>query len=244
MRRRVFGRSANRQALRLTEFGPLRRPTLILGGFHGDEPKSVHVVRLLIDVLKKVSGRVNGPHTLDAGRSGKKYLTPFTVVIVPVVNPDGYERRNRRNSHGVDLNRNFPTDDWQPGRRRSRYYGGERAASESETRALIRLIERIRPRQIITVHSISEHRFCNNFDGPGASLARLLSRCNGYPVRGSIGYPTPGSLGTWAGVERQIPTVTLELPSHHSPKRCWEDNRAALLAAVADVLSGVLPGGT
>ncbi len=51
MRRGVFGRSAQRRALRLVEFGRLRRPTLILGGFHGDEPKSVHVVRLFVDEL-------------------------------------------------------------------------------------------------------------------------------------------------------------------------------------------------
>ena len=50
-----------------------------------------------------------------------------------------------------------------------------------------------------------------------------------YPVTTSIGYSTPGSFGTWAGVERGIPTVTLELPSHHSAKRCWADNRRALL---------------
>jgi len=214
--------------LRLVEFGRLRRPTLILGGFHGDEPKSVHVVRLLLDELAEYA----------VGQVGT------SVVVVPVVNPDGYERRNRRNNRGVDLNRNFPTDDWQPGRRRSRYYGGQRAASEPETRTLIRLIDRIRPRQIITVHSISDHRFCNNFDGPGARLARLLARRNGYPVTGSIGYPTPGSFGTWAGVERQIPIVTLELPSHHSPKRCWDDNRAALLAAVGTILRGSSPGRT
>jgi protein MpaA len=57
-----------------------------------------------------------------------------------------------------------------------------------------------------------------------------MERYNGYPVVTSMGYPTPGSFGTWAGIERNIPTVTLELPSHHSPKKCWEDNHRALLA--------------
>lgn len=52
---------------------------------------------------------------------------------------------------------------------------------------------------------------------------------NGYPVAATIGYPTPGSFGAWAGIELGIPVITLELPSHDSPKRCWEDNREALL---------------
>ena len=26
-----------------------------------------------------------------------------------------------------------------------------------------------------------------------------------------MGYPTPGSFGTWAGIEKEIPTITLEL---------------------------------
>ena len=33
----------------------------------------------------------------------------------------------------------------------------------------------------------------------------------GYPIEESIGYPTPGSFGTWAGIEREILTITLEL---------------------------------
>lgn len=41
--------------------------------------------------------------------------------------------------------------------------------------------------------------------------ANAISKIIGYPVEESIGYPTPGSFGTWAGVEKGIPTITLEL---------------------------------
>ena len=99
-----------------------------------------------------------------------------------------------------------------------------------ETRTVIRVVEKFRPDAIITVHSINRNRFCNNFDGPGRELAQRLSKSNKYPVTSTIGYPTPGSFGTWAGVERGIPTITLELPSHISAKRCWEDNREAMLS--------------
>ena len=34
-----------------------------------------------------------------------------------------------------------------------------------------------------------------------------ISDIMNYPVEPSIGYPTPGSFGTWAGIEKQIPTI-------------------------------------
>ena len=50
-----------------------------------------------------------------------------------------------------------------------------------------------------------------NYDGPAKEIAERISEIIGYPAEGSIGYPTPGSFGTYCGVERNIPTITLEL---------------------------------
>ena len=192
------------------------RTTLILGGFHGDEPKGVSIAYRLVELLE----------------SGGYVVADLASIIVLVVNPDGFERRKRRNVNGVDINRNFPTRNWQRTVQRSRMFGGNAAGSEPETRAVIEAVNRYHPTRIISVHSINGGRHCNNFDGPAEAIASMMQRFNGYPVESSIGYPTPGSFGTWAGVERNIPTITLELPSGHSTKRCWEENRDALLAAV------------
>lgn len=186
---------------------------VVFGGFHGDEPNSVTLAHRLLDLVDSAKIQREG--------------APW--IIMPVVNPDGYERRRRCNHNGVDINRNFPTRDWQLTKRRSRMFGGQSPASEPETQTVVKLIERHRPACIITIHSIGQRRYCNNYDGPGRTLAQAMCRHNQYPVRASIGYPTPGSFGTWAGRERSIPTITLELPTHHSAKRCWEDNRSALL---------------
>lgn len=196
--------------------GPAQNTTLILGGFHGDEPKGVSLARKLIDVLD----------------SDKCLHREVRWVVISAVNPDAYERRKRRNANLVDINRNFPTRDWRRVSRRSRMCGGEAPASEPETRAVLAAVKRCRPSRIISIHSIDGGRHCNNYDGPGRDLARAMHRHNGYPVKPSLAYPTPGSFGTWAGKERSIPTITLELPSHHSTKRCWEDNRQALLCYV------------
>ena len=209
--REQIGTSVEGRAIELFSFSCGRHPVLILAGMHGDEPKGVALAQRLIEGLAAEP-------------------SDCAAVVVPIVNPDGYQVRRRRNAAGVDINRNFPTADWVTGPRRSRFYPGPKPASEPETRAIMALVEHGAPAGIVAIHSISRHRFCNNYDGPGRGLAMTLAKCNGYPIRSSIGYATPGSFGTWAGRERGLPTVTLELASHHSTRRCWADNRDALLA--------------
>ena len=69
----------------------------------------------------------------------------------------------------------------------------------------------------------------NNYDGPGKALAQSLSRFNKYMVSDSIGYPTPGSLGSWVGNDLDTPIITLELPRKISPENAWNANKLALI---------------
>ncbi|MCH8251957.1 MAG: DUF2817 domain-containing protein, partial [Planctomycetes bacterium] len=106
-------------------------PLVVFGGFHGDEPKGVDAAHRLIEAL--ADRDTFGSHE--------------AWVVVPVVNPDGYEDRRRKNANGIDINRNFPTENWQRAtRRNSRMYGGVAPASEPETRAVIEAIEYFKPR--------------------------------------------------------------------------------------------------
>ena len=77
-----------------------------------------------------------------------------------------------------------------------------------ETQFLIDTIEEFKPQTILTLHAPYK---VVNYDGPAKELAEKISAIINYPVEASIGYPTPGSFGTYAGVERQISTITLEL---------------------------------
>ena len=131
-----------------------------------------------------------------------------------------------------DLNRNFPADNWRLGRSRGRHYGSTHAGSEPETQAIMRAVESLRPQRVISIHNMGGGGNCNNYDGTAESLARLMHSRNGYPVKASIGYPTPGSFGSWAGVDAGIPVITLELPRRESGQAAWEANREALLAAI------------
>ena len=165
--------------------------SLIIGVFHGDEPQG----KFLIDeYLKKCN---NSTHKL----------------FIPCLNPDGMQLKTRRNANGVDLNRNFPTKNWgedtsMAGDNPNDYYGGNSPASETETKFLIDNIEEYKPSVILSLHAPYK---VVNFDGPAREIAEKISKIINYPTQESIGYPTPGSFGTWAGVERNIPIITLEL---------------------------------
>ena len=206
---------------RPTEPGPARAreslaPVLIIGGIHGSEPTGAEVAARLAEFLRAHPDQ----------RMGR------TVAVLPQANPDGLARGTRGNANGVDVNRNFPARNWRK-TPAGESHGGPAPASEAETRAVIRAVEMLRPGAIVSVHSISTNEPCNNYDGPAAELANLMAERNGYPVKASIGYPTPGSFGSWAGVDRQIQVITLEFPRSLRGAQCWEQNRAALLTAVA-----------
>ena len=105
------------------------------------------------------------------------------------------------------MNRNFPTENWEL-TERNEFFGGESPASEIETRFIIDVIEKYQPKEIVTLHAPFK---IVNYDGNAKDLAEKISAIIDYPVEGNIGYPTPGSFGTYAGLEKKIPTITLEL---------------------------------
>ena len=166
---------------------------LIIGVFHGEEPQG----KFLIDEYLKTLAPL--PNPLPKGANN--------LLFIPCLNPDGMARGVRTNSNGVDLNRNFPTKNWEL-TEKNEFFGGEKPASEIETRFMIEVLEEYKPKLILTLHAPFK---VVNYDGPAKEISEKISEIIGYPVEASIGYPTPGSFGTYCGVERNIPTITLEL---------------------------------
>ncbi|CCY63329.1 peptidase M14 carboxypeptidase A [Clostridium sp. CAG:967] len=158
--------------------------TLIVGVFHGDEPQG----KFLIEEYLK-NNDTNG------------------LLFIPCLNPDGMQLKTRTNSNGVDLNRNFPTKNWEL-TKKNEFFGGMSAGSEIETKFLMDTINEFKPQLILTLHAPYK---IVNYDGPAREISEKISEIIGYPVEESIGYPTPGSFGTYAGIEREIPAITLEL---------------------------------
>ncbi len=190
---------------------PLR--VLLMGGIHGDELTSVSVVFRWLEWMSTPAAQ------------------HFEWSVVPVVNPDGLlaTKAKRVNANGVDLNRNFPTPNWQQDAPRywaartksdPRRFPGHAPLSEPESRWVYDEMARFRPDVIISVHAPFG---VLDFDGPAQPPRRfgrlLLNRVGVYP----------GSLGNYSGVHKNVPVITIELPNAQKMpaeaevKRIWLD---------------------
>jgi protein MpaA len=201
--------------------------TVIMCGVHGDE---ITPIKFCFDIIYYLRDQFADSKNVDSEFKNK------IVLVAPVVNPDSFfkARPSRINAHGVDVNRNFPTKDWVRDARKywitklrkdKRKNPGGTPGSEPEVVFQINLIKRYSPDKIISVHAPLT---LLDYDGPssavtgvdGARASELLIQmskdASDYNI---VNYPYfPGSLGNWAGQERNIPTYTLELPTSNPAK--------------------------
>jgi murein peptide amidase A len=200
----------NKLPLMFVHFGNnTKNCILFLGGVHGDELPTVYFMFKLAQYVK----------------DNPELFKDKCIVIAPLINPDGFlsATPQRINANGVDLNRNFPTRDWQARairqwisrtNKNKRYYPGAKPSSEQETLFQVALIKKFKPQKILSAHSPLNFY---DYDGPSSDLNSFekwmeqVCREVDHPLKKFRYYP--GSLGNYAGHERNIFTLTLEMPS-------------------------------
>lgn len=173
---------------------------LVIGGIHGDELSSssvaLHWIRL-------------------ASQDPAQMTPPVHWRFVPALNPDGLLNKppRRVNANGVDLNRNFPTPQWERDarsywekrtRKDPRRYPGLKPLSEPETKYLHDEMQSFKPHLIVSIHAPYG---VLDFDGPSVPPSKL-----GRLYLDQVGI-FPGSLGNYGGVHKGVPVVTIELPN-------------------------------
>jgi predicted deacylase len=159
----------------------------------------------------------------------------ITFIVVPLVNPDGYEeclQKNRgtkkTNARGVDINRNFPYKYWgsritKPGNG----YPGPQPGSEPETQAIISLIGTHEFALCVDIHSRGRLLFCqkggltaediangrspDELNAISQTLAQTLRLQVNYRIVGEakIVFGDEGTLTDYA-FSQGIPTITFE----------------------------------
>ena len=169
---------------------------LVVGGVHGDELSSASLVFHWIAMAAAAP-------------------TEVAWRFVPAVNPDGLlqERPTRTNANGVDLNRNFATPRWDTeaqkwwiarAHRDPKRWPGRSALSEPESRFVVETIDRWKPDLVVSVHAPYG---LLDFDGPKEPPQKI-----GRLILDRLGV-FPGSLGSFGGLHKGMPVVTIELPS-------------------------------
>jgi murein peptide amidase A len=193
--KRIIGKSVNGHPIRAWHLGEPTAPrtAILLGRHHGNEPAGDVILKALRD----------GPP-----------VHGVNLWVVPRLNPDGALRDTRQNARGVDLNRNFPFR-WKP--MSGYYYSGPRPASEPETRAAMRFMNRIDPDYVVTMHQPFHGLDVRH--AKDRAFARRLSRelnlpDEHLPCQGGC----HGTLSGWFNHRHKGASVTVEFaesPSRH-----------------------------
>lgn len=189
---------------------PLR--VMVVGAIHGDELTAATLAMRWTLMAEK------DPHLVH-------------WRFIPVLNPDGLlaNPASRVNANGVDLNRNFPTPEWEKDariywekrtRKDPRRWPGPSTLSEPESIFLHRQMQSFKPNLVLSLHAPYG---LLDFDGPHEPPTRMgrlrLDRLGVFP----------GSLGHYGSVNEDMPVVTVELdhaldmPDDAEVQHMWRD---------------------
>lgn len=203
-----YGTSLKGRPLTAYLFGNTGPTTMYVGGIHGNEPSSTSLMRAWISQLEANPARY----------ANKR------ILVVPAINPDGLASGTRTNSRGVNLNRNFPTDNWVKSIKDTDGNhptgGGASPLSEPEAAALARLTTSYRPRLLLSFHAVGSLAIGD----PGGYSARYAARYAsmvGYRDGTNSGnsnfdYNISGAYEDWTYRNAGVPSIVVELSSYSS----------------------------
>jgi hypothetical protein len=201
-----IGTSVQGRGITAYSFGNGPSKIIFVGTTHGDEKSSTYTLTSFIDYLE-----VNADN-IPAGR---------TIIVIPDVNPDGYAANRRTNANGVDLNRNFPANDWKsdvtmPDQSFNPGGGGSAPLSEPESSALASYVLSQNPRLVLTYHAVAGVVIPND-SGDSAALAHAYDQNsnlyfnNNSETDSVFAYDTTGSFEAWLHDKHDIAALLIEL---------------------------------
>lgn len=220
-----IGTSVRGRSIMAYSFGSGPSKIIYVGGTHGNEKSSVYILNRWIDALESNPGRIPGNRT---------------IIIIPNLNPDGYAANTRTNANNVDLNRNFPANNWKsgvtmPDQSYLEYGGGTAPLSEPESRALANYVLGQSPRLVLTYHA-SGAVVVPNGSGDSDSLAHQYDKNSkvGYLAPSGSAtffeYDTTGAFEDWLHDKADITALLIELASKTDNEFSGHQNAMWLMA--------------
>lgn len=194
----ILSQTQQDRLLQVEQFGNGELPIVILATIHGTESIGT-------PLLNQMSTNLYQNAAWTAGR---------TIYCISMVNPDGFVGQTRGNRENIDINRNFPTENFGRG-----WFHGDAPLDSTEAEILMSFLMEIQPKRVLSIHQPLNGI---DYDGPSKELAEELSAVSGIRIH-KLGSRS-GSLGTFLGVEMNIPVITLEISEKRaalSPERLW-----------------------
>jgi protein MpaA len=204
-----IGTSVDGRPITAYQFGSGSSMVLYIGAMEGDEQNSSELLSQWIPNIDANPGKIPSYRTL---------------VIIPTINPDGFAADTRLNADGVDLNRNFPANNWQTEVTEPTAPtvwtdgGGPYPLSEPESKALASYYLANKPRLTMTMHShggIVEANDAGDSITLGAQYASLADyqAIPTYAIGDFFDYTTTGAFEDWANDKLGLPVLEVELES-------------------------------
>lgn len=217
----VIGYSSQGRTITAWRFGSGAIKFVYFGTTHGNEKSTKY---LLDRWISELDGNFD------------KIPASASVFVIPNINPDGFNANSRRNARGVDLNRNFPANDWKkdvtmPSGELVINGAGTAPLSEPESQAIASFVQAQAPRLIMTYHSVASI-VSGNSVGIADGAASAYSDLSGYNYSAFgeeetvFKYDTTGAFETWLNNKIGIPSVLVELGSHSNSE--FSKNRSAM----------------
>ena len=192
--KRKLGESVQGRPIRAWHLGERgKKKVVLIATMHGNEPATRQILTRL--------------------RDGRK-IEGIDLWVVPVYNPDGLAHHTRKNAHGVDLNRNFPYH-WVD--LDGNYESGRHAASEPETRAMMRFLRDIKPAYVLSFH---QPLYAVDIHVERPKFARKVARKLNLPTSNlDCGGVCHGTMTGWYNDRFKGFALTVEYGRHPSRKR-------------------------
>ncbi len=210
---KVFGYSEKGRPITGYEVGAGENVLLLFGAIHGNEMGTAELLERLVGDFRDIPGLLP---------------TDKKLVVIPVINPDGYfERTDNLNANGVNLNLNFDTTYWQD-RGPGGTYAGPRPFSEKESQVLKEVVNAYAPFVMLSFHSQGALISPEASDG-SKKLAEWLAAKTGYEYYD--GWDFAGTATRWFEESAGKTAVTVEISKDLASD--WQRNVGALLDLVA-----------